>query len=169
MRVTLALWRRVTPPSFVRLHPPEGRQNPRPDTRWRWRGSTPHTLTCLGDERVQGLGLPEALAIAGSPVFQPIGLAGLRARGQSRAVVHGGPIPLCCLLGPLSLETHSRGGGVSIGGGWNNLAPNLQHSKCLKNYCRPDGEKEDVCAQTQPGGHRLTPPVARDQIWMSHY
>lgn len=67
-------------------------------------------LTCLRDERVQGLGLPEALAITGSPVFQPIGLPGLGARGRGRAVVQGGPIPLCCLLGPLSLETHSRGG-----------------------------------------------------------
>lgn len=84
-------------------------KTPRADSRWRWRSSAPHTLTCLRDQRVQGLGLPEALAITGSPVFQPIGLAGLGARGRGRAVAQGGPIPLRCLLGPLSLETHSRG------------------------------------------------------------
>lgn len=95
----------------------DARQNPRTDSRWRWRGSTQHTLTCLGDKRVQGLGLPEAVAITGSPVFQPIGLAGLGARGRGRAVARGGPIPLRCLLGPLSLETHSKGACQSVGDG----------------------------------------------------
>lgn len=111
------------------------RQTPRADTRWRSCGSgSPHTLTCLGDERVQGRGLPEALAITGSPVFQPVGLAGLGARGRGRGVARGGPSPRCCLLRPLSLETHSRGGGVSIGGGWNNLAPNLRRRQISKSH-----------------------------------
>ena len=72
-------------------------------------------LTCLWDAWVQNLGLPEALTITGSPLLQPILLGSgapplpwLGAWGWGRGATQGSPIPLCCLLGPLSLETHSR-------------------------------------------------------------
>lgn len=74
-----------------------------------------HILTCLWDVWVQSLGLLEALTMTGSPVLQPIlqgsgapSLPWLGAWGRGRAATQGVPTPLCCLLCPLSLETHSR-------------------------------------------------------------
>lgn len=88
------------------------------ESRWDWHT---HKLTCFWDTRVQSLRLAEALTITGSPLFQPIRLGSrapclpcLGAWGWGRGAALRNPIPLCCLLGPLSLETHSRG--VSIGG-----------------------------------------------------
>lgn len=71
-------------------------------------------LTCFRDAWVQTLGLPGPLTITWGPFLQPILLGrapyllGLAAWGWGQGAIQRSPIPLCCLLGPLSLETHSR-------------------------------------------------------------